>query len=107
MQETLLNCLWTTLKPGGTLLYSTCSLLPEENESQIDAFLQQHPDASTVDLSDYKKRYLFATGPSTETKHGLQLLPQAGGNDGFYYARLRKAPENNPKTSQETSQETR
>ncbi|MEJ2670303.1 MAG: 16S rRNA (cytosine(967)-C(5))-methyltransferase RsmB, partial [Gammaproteobacteria bacterium] len=93
LQETLLNCLWPTLKPGGTLLYSTCSLLPEENESQIHAFLQQHPDASTVDLSEYKKRYFFATDPSTEPKHGLQLIPQAGGNDGFYYACLHKAPE--------------
>jgi len=69
-QAAILDALWPLLKPGGKLLYATCSVFPEENSAQIDAFLVRQTGAERV-LEE-------------------QLLPQQE-NDGFYYALLRKA----------------
>ena len=68
-QRYLLKALWPLLKPGGRLLYGTCSLFTQENRWQIDAFLQAMPDARLV----------------TERR----LIPDAS-HDGFYYALLEK-----------------
>ncbi|MFT3848598.1 MAG: 16S rRNA (cytosine(967)-C(5))-methyltransferase RsmB [Propionivibrio sp.] len=68
-QAAILDALWPLLKPGGKLLYATCSVFPEENAGQIDAFLVRQPGALRV---------------SEE-----QLLPRDE-HDGFYYALLRK-----------------
>lgn len=68
-QTAILDALWPLLKPGGKLLYATCSVFPEENGAQIDAFLVRQPHA--------------------ERLHTEQLLPQEE-HDGFYYALLRK-----------------
>lgn len=65
------------LKPGGTLVYATCSILPEENSQQIAAFLARTPDAE-----------LHATG--TPAIPGQQNLPGAEEGDGFFYAKLIK-----------------
>ena len=80
-QLTLLKALWATLKPGGALLYATCSILPEENEQVIEGFLAAEADAihSPID-ADW----------GFERKFGRQLLPRNGGHDGFYYALLNK-----------------
>ncbi len=82
LQTHLLETLWPLLSPGGALVYATCSLLPEENEHQITAFLSRHPDARafTIDAT-----WGIARHP------GRQTLPSEGGMDGFYYARLGKA----------------
>lgn len=80
-QSRLLDAAWPLLKPGGFLLYSTCSVLKSENCEQIAAFLQRQPAAREVPLS------LTA---SASCAHGVQLLPQAQGHDGFYYALLQK-----------------
>lgn len=69
-QTAILDALWPLLKPGGKLLYATCSVFPEENGAQIDAFLVRQPGA--------------------ERLNEVQLLPQEE-HDGFYYALLRKA----------------
>ncbi len=45
LQAEILNAIWGHLKPGGTLVYATCSILPEENSQQIAAFLARTPDA--------------------------------------------------------------
>ncbi|MCV5888489.1 16S rRNA (cytosine(967)-C(5))-methyltransferase, partial [Escherichia coli] len=45
LQAEILNATWAHLKPGGTLVYATCSILPEENGQQIAAFLARTPDA--------------------------------------------------------------
>ncbi|PLX72598.1 MAG: 16S rRNA (cytosine(967)-C(5))-methyltransferase RsmB [Azoarcus sp.] len=73
-QAEILDALWQTLAPGGTMLYVTCSVFDEENRRQIDAFLARHPDAEThaIDASDSRS------------------LPPTADHDGFYYARLRK-----------------
>lgn len=81
LQENILNALWPLLAPGGVLVYATCSILKQENEHQIQRFLDQHPEAQ----EDTPIQYNLA-GASV----GAQLLPQAGQHDGFYLARLRK-----------------
>jgi len=82
VQKNLLTQLWGTLKPGGRLLYATCSILPDENSLQVSAFLAAHTDARLAELP--------LTGDVT-TPTGVQWLPQAGGHDGFFYALLHKA----------------
>lgn len=69
-QAAILDVLWSVLKPGGRLLYATCSVFPEENSAQIDAFTVRQDGVQRL---------------SEE-----QLLPQDD-NDGFYYALLQKA----------------
>jgi len=77
LQREILTAVWPYLKSGGTLLYATCSILPEENQEQISAFLAAHDDAVAVKL------------PQGE-ENGWQLFPQAEGGDGFFYAKLMK-----------------
>ncbi len=81
LQFDLLNNLWALLKPDGLLLYTTCSILREENEKNIDAFLNKHLDAKVCPIS---------VPNAIPLKHGVQLLPTANGPDGFYYALLSK-----------------
>jgi 16S rRNA (cytosine967-C5)-methyltransferase len=70
IQTEILDKLWPLLKPGGKLLYATCSVFPEENGAQIDAFLVRQPTARRLAEE--------------------RLLPQEE-HDGFFYALLRKA----------------
>lgn len=82
LQARLLDVLWTTLAPGGVLVYATCSVLRDENDHQVDAFLARTPDASNEPLD---ARFGRVSGS------GRQVLPGERGRDGFFYARLRKA----------------
>ncbi|MDR9438988.1 MAG: 16S rRNA (cytosine(967)-C(5))-methyltransferase RsmB [Halomonas sp.] len=84
LQARLLDNLWPLLRPGGTLLYATCSVLPEENAEQIDRFLARTPDAMTTTPAD------MAWGRASGA--GRQLLPKLDSHDGFFYARLGKHP---------------
>jgi 16S rRNA (cytosine967-C5)-methyltransferase len=89
LQSTLLDRALTWLKPGGRLVFSTCSLLPEEGEAQLAAALARHPTL-TVDRPD-----LPGIDPGWWTPEGaLRLRPdywaEKGGMDGFFLARLRK-----------------
>ncbi|WP_286263875.1 16S rRNA (cytosine(967)-C(5))-methyltransferase RsmB [Thalassotalea atypica] len=79
LQADILRKMWSLLKPGGTLLYATCSILPQENSAQIEQFLQSQTDARLVELPEY------------QGKTGWQILPSESGMDGFYYAKLEKA----------------
>lgn len=81
LQGCMLDALWPLLAPGGRLLYATCSLLAEENQHQIAAFLSRQPQAEERPL---------ATDWGQPLPHGRQLLPTPGGSDGFYYALLEK-----------------
>ncbi len=81
VQRRILRNIWSILKPGGTLLYTTCSIIPEENTLQIRDFLNEYPDAE-----------LWPVSPDeTKENPGLQRLPGDDGGDGFFYARLKKA----------------
>lgn len=79
-QEILQNC-WSMLKPGGKLLYATCSIFPQENERQISRFLEQNDGVVHLTIE-------AEWGISRE--YGRQLFPQENGHDGFYYALLQK-----------------
>lgn len=84
LQKKILNALWEKLKPNGILLYATCSVLPEENREQIQAFLAEHTDTELLPLP-------FAVNEvNNESAVGFQFIPQTDGGDGFYYAKLRK-----------------
>lgn len=80
-QARLLDAAWSVLRPGGVLVYTTCSLLQDENARQIEAFLVRQPQALIEPLSE-------AFGHARGT--GRQRLPGEDGMDGFFYARLRK-----------------
>lgn len=81
LQQQLLRQLWQTLKPGGMLLYATCSVLREENDAVIAAFLAHCPDAQPA-MPDVDW--------GLATVHGRQLLPRRDSHDGFFYAVLHK-----------------
>lgn len=80
-QRILLRSLWPLLKPGGLLLYATCSIFPQENEQVLEAFLARHPDAS-----EEKLEVEWGCARSI----GRQILPGQHDMDGFYYAKIRK-----------------
>lgn len=81
VQAALLERLWPLLKPGGILLYATCSVLRDENERQMSDFLETRPDAEPVEIRL----------PCGRGRPGsCQILPGEEDMDGFFYARLRK-----------------
>ncbi len=81
IQASLLNNLWDHLKPSGIMLYMTCSILPRENEQQIQQFVARTNDAMLIGISH----------PSALTlDHGVQTLPGVHDMDGFYYCVLQK-----------------
>ncbi|WP_299310906.1 16S rRNA (cytosine(967)-C(5))-methyltransferase RsmB [uncultured Halomonas sp.] len=82
LQGKMLDNLWPLLREGGTLLYATCSVLPEENSEQIDAFLARTPDAEATTPRDVTW--------GRPAGAGRQLFPEPDSHDGFFYARLRK-----------------
>lgn len=81
-QRTLLEALWPKLRPGGTLVYATCSVLRDENERVIASFTAAHADAVAEPL---------APAWGTGCEQGRQLLPTDNGPDGFFLCRLRRA----------------
>ena len=86
-QKRLLNTLCLYVRPGGTLVYSTCSILPEENAEQLRAFLAEHEDFSIEPLPLTYPEALRAQ----QTALGLQLFGYRDGVEGFYIARLHRA----------------
>ena len=81
-QAELLDAAWPMLRPGGRLVYATCSVLRDENDRQIDAFLARTPTARAVPPPD---------DLGLRVGVGAQRFPQADGGDGFFYAILDKA----------------
>ena len=95
LQGQILQALWPTLKPGGQLLYATCSVLPQENTLQMQHFMDNTPDAEAIQLE--------LDGSMTFATPGNQYLPGTHNMDGFYYCLLQKTAE--PKPSANQSQE--
>lgn len=81
-QLRMLSALWSLLKPGGHLVYATCSVLRAENERPVSAFLHATRGATAERLP--------ALMPGRPAGAGQQILPGETGMDGFYYACLRK-----------------
>ncbi len=88
LQKSILQAVWPLLEPGGQLLYATCSILKQENERQVQAFLEEHADA--VELPLLPSSSLGAAGWGTAGVCGRQILTGDSVMDGFYYARLSK-----------------
>ncbi len=86
LQREILIKNWALLKPGGYLLYATCSLFKAENEQQIDWLLEQSDDVEVMGLPDCVRQI----EARVDLKNGVQLFPVSGETDGFYYALLKK-----------------
>jgi 16S rRNA (cytosine967-C5)-methyltransferase len=84
IQRQLLEALWPLLKPGGRLLYCTCSVFKAEGQDQVQAFLERHTDARMQPSVGHLLPGL--AGASTEFNDN-----PAGGTDGFFYALIDKA----------------
>ena len=81
IQRRILSTVSSYVAPGGTLLYSTCTVLRQENEDMIDEFLCSHRDFSPVD---------FAIGERKSHGGCYTFWPQIDGTDGFFAAKLRR-----------------
>jgi len=85
LQSELLEGTSTVVPPGGLLVYSTCSLEPEENRAQVKRFLAGHPD--------FEREPTEAVPPDLLSPEGdLMVLPHQHGMDGAFAARLRRRP---------------
>jgi 16S rRNA (cytosine967-C5)-methyltransferase len=79
----------TLARPGGRIVYVTCSVMPEENDEVIAGFLAQHHVLARIEPSNV----LRAAPPSLPgavmlTSYGLQMTPRRTGTDGFYVAKI-------------------
>ncbi|TVQ69645.1 MAG: 16S rRNA (cytosine(967)-C(5))-methyltransferase RsmB [Oceanospirillales bacterium] len=85
LQMAILENLWQMLKPGGTLVYATCSIFPQENERIVERFCKQHLDAHHQPLN---------ISAGLTRPFGTQFFPQLNSHDGFFYAKLTKLDAN-------------
>lgn len=83
VQKRLLACLSRYVKPGGVLLYSTCTVLRRENEEVVNSFLETHPLFAL-------ERFSLPCPYGEATEGVLTLWPQRQGTDGFFIARMRR-----------------
>ena len=84
IQKTILNHVCTAVKAGGVLVYSTCTINPDENEAVVSAFLNSHPEFELEDVADYLPATVCSKGKC------LTLLPHINDCDGFFIARMKK-----------------
>ena len=84
LQKTLIRAAAKVVKPGGLLVYSTCSLEPEENDEQVDSFLSENPDWILEAPPE------GSVAPELLDGGRLRVLPQRHGTDGAFAARLRR-----------------
>ena len=90
-QLRLLNGLADFLRPGGVMVYATCSLEPEENEEVISKFLKEHPEFKIDELKPFlEKRGLVSVIELVEN-NALKTYPHKHGLDGFFAVRLIKS----------------
>lgn len=86
LQREILDACAEMVRPGGLLVYSTCTILPEENEAQARAFLERHPEFEPDGGAEWLPEALrghFADGR-------IQLMPDRDGIEGFFIARMRR-----------------
>ncbi|TQV71029.1 16S rRNA (cytosine(967)-C(5))-methyltransferase RsmB [Aliikangiella marina] len=85
LQQTIMEKCWPLLKPGGRLVYATCSIFKAENEQQVQAFLENH-SAKVEVMPEPIARHL-----SSRASVGYQILPGEYQMDGFYLCALQKS----------------
>ena len=86
-QDQVLNDGALYVKPGGRMIYVTCSVLPEEDEDRVAAFLNRRPEFTRTPATADPELIKFLTADGD-----LRLTPRSSGTDGFYVAVLEKAP---------------
>lgn len=86
LQESILNSASRLVKPGGTLVYATCSLLPDENQNQVQKFLTTHPDFQLLPVRDAWKNALATEAPTALQGEMMALTPAQHQTDGFFAA---------------------
>ena len=84
LQREILDAAAGLVRPGGVLVYATCSLEPEENEAQVRDFLERHADFELAPVEGAVDSALLTSEGS------MQVLPQRHGVDGSFAARLRR-----------------
>jgi 16S rRNA (cytosine967-C5)-methyltransferase len=85
LQRAIIRAAATAVRPGGLLVYSTCSLEPEENDAQVESFLAEHPEWTLEPPPE------GVVPPQVVDAGRLRVLPQRHGTDGAFAARLRRA----------------
>ena len=92
-QAVVLDRAAALLRPGGHIVYVTCSVLPEENDDAVGRFLERKDSFTATPAETVLARAELGrlTGSVRLTSHGLQLTPRLTGTDGFYVAHLRAA----------------
>lgn len=91
LQASILDSACRLVKSGGRLVYGTCSLLPEENSQQIEAFLKRHPEFELVPVKDIWDRAIGTPNPGLTDY--MRLTPAQSNTDGFFAAVLIKKSE--------------
>jgi len=92
LQQSILQSAKRLVKPGGRLLYATCSMLNEENEQQIERFLENNPEFS-IDAFEVPEALAKYPERFQNSGHEIRTFPAMTGTDGFYVASLRRALE--------------
>ena len=90
VQRSILDSAWRLVKPGSRLIYATCSLLREENEAQIEAFLEAHADFKAVPMDSVWAEAVGTPRPDDAEAAMLSLTPAQHGTDGFFAAMLER-----------------
>lgn len=91
-QDEILSMSAELVRPGGLLVYATCSLLPEEDEGQVSAFLSRHAEFAAVPLAEAWVAAGLGDAPPPVPGPHLLLSPGRHGTDGFFAAVLRRRP---------------
>lgn len=91
LQASILESASRLVKPGGRLIYATCSLLPEENEGQIEAFLKEHKDFSLIPVANIWDDWVGTDNPGFTDM--MSLTPAMSGTDGFFAAVMTRKKE--------------
>jgi 16S rRNA (cytosine967-C5)-methyltransferase len=92
LQQKIMNQAAALIIPGGRLIYATCSVLPDENERQLEWFLEQHPNFIALPIPEIWKTTMGSICPENAVSQGtyLSLTPAKHNTDGFFAAVLER-----------------